>query len=340
MAYNATQLIASSYYAAGVVSREFETVSGTQKADGLQWLNEILAEKRIDDGMIPYLTTYTFNAESGVEKYFIPNLIKVDTLTFFINSVRYSLRSDKKMNYFGSSRIETISSLPYKWHFERQTGGGNLYIYFKPDRNYPMEVHGVFDLNSVTEFQDLMAIESKADLGVSTVAGTGELAPGQLVVNDVDLAGTYATINDLVNYINTGVVPGVTASLSVNNFILKSETQPPVPIYVRTAGADAPTNYITFANFSTIGSPLYKIYNPSGFDQFYTTYLKYALADRICAEYNYTTPVNVSRQLDKYRAWINKKSNKLDLSMQKVSTLNKRRYGWWGYANLGRGFVP
>lgn len=232
MPLTTTQLITSSFYTSGVVSREFETVSGGQVSDGLVWLNDIITEKDVDQGMIPYEDTYTFTAVEGQEIYPIPNLTSIDTLVFYLDDVRYAMNYEKRNAYFGASRVETIKTLPFEWYFERQFGGGNLYIYFKPDRAYPMEIHGVFRLASVALGQDL--------------------------------------------------------SLT--------------------------------------------------FDQFYTTYLHYALADRICAEYAYDTPVNVIRQLSKYESWINKKSRILDLRMQKVSTLQRRGTFNWAFVNLSKGW--
>lgn len=234
MAYTTTQLITGAYYAAGVVSREFETVSGTQISNGLQWLNDILTEKTVDDGMIPYESTYTFSAVVGQEAYSIDNLISIDTLVFYLDSVRYAMRYTERNAYFGSPRVENIQTLPYQWYFERGFGGGTLYIYFTPDQAYDMEIHGIFRLSTVTLGQDL--------------------------------------------------------SLTL--------------------------------------------------DQFYITYLRYALADRICAEYAYDTPSNLVRQLGKYQAWIDKKSRKLDLTIQKLSTLQKSGTYNWGMVNLGKGWLP
>lgn len=232
MAYTTTQLITGAYYASGVVSREFETVSGPQIADGLLWLNDILSEKTVDQGMIPYETTYNANFIIGQEVYFIPNLIQIDTLTFFLDQVRYAMTYSKRNQYFGAPRVENIQTLPFQWYFEREINGGNLYIYFKPDRNYPMEIHGIFRLQIDNLGQDL-------------------------------------------------------------------STQ---------------------------------------FDQFYITYLRFALADRICSEYNFTTPVNVIRQLSKYEAFIHKKSRLLDLRLQKTSTLQRRGTFNWAFINLGKGW--
>lgn len=233
MPYTTNQLITSSYYAAGVVSREFETVSGGQIADGLTWLNNIITEKTVDEGMVPYETTSTLVAVTGQEAYSIPNLIQIDTLVFYLDAVRYAMKYEKRNAYFGSSRVENVQTLPFEWYFERGFGGGTLYIYFKPDRNYPMEIHGIFRMASVALFQDL--------------------------------------------------------SLTL--------------------------------------------------DEFYTTYLHYALADRICAEYAYETPVNVIRQLAKYEAFIDKKSRTLDLRLQKTSTLQNRGSLNYGFINLGKGWV-
>lgn len=233
MAYTTNQLISGAYYAAGVVSREFETVSGSQIGDGLIWLNNIITEKTVDEGMIPYESTYNADFVVGQETYFIPDLIQIDTLVFFLDAVRYAMKYEQRNAYFGSSRVENIQTLPFEWYFENAFGGGNLYIYFSPDRAYPMEIHGIFRLPSVTLGQDL--------------------------------------------------------SLTL--------------------------------------------------DEFYITYLRYALADRICAEFAYTTPENVVRQLSKYEAFINKNSRVLDLRISKTSTLQKRGSFNWAFINLGHGWV-
>lgn len=233
MTYNTTQLITGAYYSAGVVSREFETVSGAQIGDGLQWLNDIIAEKTVDEGMLPYETVYNQTFLVGTEKYFIPKLVQVDTLVFFLDQVRYAMKYEKRNAYFGSSRVENIQTLPYQWYCERALGGSNLYIYFFPDRNYPMEIHGTFQLEPVVLGQDLSLI----------------------------------------------------------------------------------------------------------FDQYYTTYLRYALADRICAEYDYTTPANVMRQLGKYESFIDKTSRTLDLRIAKTSTLQKRGTFNYAFINLGKGWM-
>lgn len=234
MAYTANQLISQAYYASNIVSRDFQTVSGAQIGDGLIWLNEIITDATVDEGMIPYETTYTFNTVAGDGIYEIPGCIKIDTLVFYKDSVRYAMEYQKRNEFFGSPRVESITALPFDWYFERQLGGGNLHIYFLPDQIYQMEIHGVFSLEEISLGDDL------------------------------------------------------------------SET----------------------------------------FDKFYISYLKYALADRICVNYEVDTPISVIKQLNRYQAFINKKSRLLDLRLNKMSTLQSGTGYNWAYVNLGRGFVP
>jgi len=155
MVYLTSTLVDNAYYISNIVSREFETVSGTQASDGLNTLNDIIADKTINNSMIPYTDRYTFTAVPGQEAYPIPGLIYADTFTFFINSVRYQTRNQQRKDFFGSFRATDITSLPFNWHAERNLGGSTIYLYFLPDSNFPLEIWGEFALSQVTEFQDL-----------------------------------------------------------------------------------------------------------------------------------------------------------------------------------------
>lgn len=230
----AIQLITEAYFSSGIRARDFEQPSDTDITYGLRFLNDILGEKVCDENMVPYETTFSLTVQTGVEKYFIPNLIKIDTIAFFLEGVRFALQYTQRNSYFGSPRVNTVLSLPGSWYFERQLGGGNLYLYFFPDQNYPFEIHGIFRLPEVTLFSDL---------------------------------STY-------------------------------------------------------------------------FDRFYITYLKYALANRLCAEFSYSTPPNVRDQLLNYENKIRSKTRLIDLRMQKVSTLGNN-YNWsWASVNISPAFMP
>ena len=474
MVYTATELITDAYYASGIVSREFESVNGSQITDGLKFFNNILTEKRIDMGMLPYETKYTFRAIAGQNVYFIPHLIQIDTLVFYKQNVRFAMTFTDRNQYFGSYRVEQINSLPVQWYFERKTDGGNLHIYFSPDQNYPMEIHGTFGFPPVSASDDLRAIQTYVNLGQPTIYSflfdnSLVINPGVLVVNGVDLQGIYYDAGSVANYINTGIIPKVQAKIDdQGNFIIYSIDDYPSPIYIETAGfppngtkfitnvfaastvnldatydngsfglgsnliannngiltldgvnpgvgtnvlikdqtntfengiyivSDPGTvgtpfvlvraafynqpaqieagnlvtidvgdtlsdstfvqtgdvNFvgvsditfaifqtITFSNFSTIQQPNYNVYNAMGLDEFYTTYLKYALADRLCAEFAYDTPPNVMRQLNKYESWIEKTSRTLDLNLEKMSTLQKKTGLNWAMINIGRGYT-
>jgi hypothetical protein len=155
MAYTVTQLITDAYYLSGVVSRQFQTVSGEQLNTGLIFLNSVLSFKTAQQRLIPYFQEYIFDEVTGQEKYFVPNLIKAETLTFNIGPVRYSMLPQSRKDYFGTGRVDNIQSLPYMWHYERTFGGSNIYMYFLPNSDYETKLWGKFSLNNVTLNQDL-----------------------------------------------------------------------------------------------------------------------------------------------------------------------------------------
>lgn len=233
MAYTTLQLINNAYYESGIVSRGFETVGGQQANDGLQFLNDLIADKTVENGLIPYYEQYDFNGVIGQEKYFIEDLISIDTFVFFIDTVRYQTENRARREYFGSSRADNIQSLPGSWHMERAFRGANLYIYFKPDQNFPMTIWGQFRLQQVVINQDL--------------------------------------------------------SLTL--------------------------------------------------DRFYINYLKFDLAARLCAEYNYSVPPGVAKALANYEDTISKKSGPMDLRLIKLSSLQRRGSINYAQVNLGHGWI-
>lgn len=142
----------------GVLARNLQTITSDQLSDGLDLLNAILAVKSANTRLIPYFTEYNFNAVTGQETYFIPNLLAVETFTFYIGLVRYSTSPQKRKTYWGSGRIDNVTSLPFQWEVERQLGGTNLNIYFFPNQNFPLVIFGKFALSQVTLNQDLSTI--------------------------------------------------------------------------------------------------------------------------------------------------------------------------------------
>lgn len=155
MSETALELINKSYYTSGIVARDLETVTGQQLSDGLNLLNELLDNKAAHTALLPYWTPSTFVAVIGQEKYFIPNLLEIEYLTFNIGTVRYSMLSKSRREYFGSGRVDNVQSLPFDWRLEREKGGSSLYLYFLPSQNYVMKYHGKFGLTDVSLNTDM-----------------------------------------------------------------------------------------------------------------------------------------------------------------------------------------
>ena len=155
MAYSALQLITRSYYLSQVVSRQLQTVSGEQITDGLYLLNALLDYKGTDIRLIPYFQEYLFNTVQGQEQYFVPNLLYVDSLTFNIGPVRYSLNEMTRKEYFAGPRVDNIQSLTYGYRVERTLDGANIYLYFEPADVYQMKLWGKFGLTDVSLNTDL-----------------------------------------------------------------------------------------------------------------------------------------------------------------------------------------
>lgn len=156
MSYTARELIARSWYLSGIVARRLQSVSGDQATDGLFLLNALLSWKAIQIDLIPYWTYYEFDAEPGVESYYIPNLYAVELMTFNNDQVRYPTDPVTRGAYFGSARVDDISSLPGQWYFNRSLGGGTLYMYFKPQAAYPIKLMGKFGLTDVDQDTNLL----------------------------------------------------------------------------------------------------------------------------------------------------------------------------------------
>lgn len=155
MAYTALKLITKAYYLSQIVSRELQSVSGDQIADGLDLLNALLEIKGSDLRLIPYYRRYTFPTVNGQEEYFIADLLSIDAITFNIGSVRYPMQDMTRFEYFGTARVDGITNLPFSYRAERELGGMRIYMYFLPGGVYDVKLSGKFALSEVTLEQDL-----------------------------------------------------------------------------------------------------------------------------------------------------------------------------------------
>lgn len=156
MSYTARQLITRSWFLSGIVARRLQSITGDQATDGLFLLNALLDWKSVQIDLIPYWTYYEFPAVVGQEAYFIPNLYAVELMTFNIGDVRYPTEFSTRRAYFGTGRIDNIQSLPSNWYFNRSLGGGTLYMYFKPQGEYPIKLMGKFGLQDVSLDTDML----------------------------------------------------------------------------------------------------------------------------------------------------------------------------------------
>lgn len=160
MTYTAQQLITRSWFLSGIVARNLQYPTGDQITDGLQMLNDLLNFKQIETDLIPYWQYITFNAVPQQEYYFLPYVAEIESSTFNINVVRYPMVPTSRTNYFGSSRVDNIYTLPFSWNYERGVGGGTFGMYFIPDQAYPIKMKAkifLFDVSLNTDLQDVTA---------------------------------------------------------------------------------------------------------------------------------------------------------------------------------------
>ncbi len=156
----AQQLITRSWFLSGIVARNLQVPTGDQIYDGLQMLNDLLNFKQIETDLIPYWQSIVFNAVPGQEFYFLPYVAAVEVSTFNLGVVRYPMESVSDTNYFGSSRVDNISTLPFSYNYTRSVGGGNLGMYFLPNETYPIKLRAKLFLVDVDLQTDLMDVTS------------------------------------------------------------------------------------------------------------------------------------------------------------------------------------
>lgn len=153
MAYPAQTLVSDAFTLAQINARNLQILSGPQGEEGLQWLNEIIRLKSIESRQIPYYQEYDFTAIAGQEKYFIPNLVEVETYTFNIGPVRFSGQQLMRDAYQGAPRVDNITSLPFTWNIERSfengIDGATMSIFFLPEQAYPIKIWGKFGLATI-----------------------------------------------------------------------------------------------------------------------------------------------------------------------------------------------
>lgn len=161
MTYPVARLVNESFNMSGVVGAGFQSVNGDSRAQqGLQLLNDIIVEKSMDAVFIPYDTHEQVPMVAGQEIYFIPKLVKLNTLTYNLttgpNSLRFPLFRDNINQYFATGRANGIQSLPTQYFAERTLDGMKLYFYFVPNSNYVLNIDGRYSYDEVAYNTDLL----------------------------------------------------------------------------------------------------------------------------------------------------------------------------------------
>ncbi len=155
MALTASTLITKAWYLSGIVSPQLETVTGDKIDEGLDLLNSLLAILSAKIDFINFYTLYDFSLVAGQESYFIPDLVSIETVVFFIGPVRYSISPVPRRAYRGTSRVNTVTALPLNVYWTRVLGGMNIDFFPLPIDSYPAQLTGKFSITSVTLNQDL-----------------------------------------------------------------------------------------------------------------------------------------------------------------------------------------
>jgi hypothetical protein len=158
MAYTAAALITEAYYLSGMVSRDFQSVTGSQLNDGLGLLNQLLTQQAAGTRMISYYSRTNFTAVINQESYFISGLVFPEDVTFNFSSVRYTLNNKTRSQYFGTFRVNNISTLPVDYHIERERLGARIFVYPLPDKPYEFTITGKYALTKVEYDDDLELI--------------------------------------------------------------------------------------------------------------------------------------------------------------------------------------
>ncbi len=234
MAYLAREAITRAYWKSGLYSRRLQTVDGADMTDGLDLLNNLIADKTVDIGLIPFYKEYEFPTVAGTDVYLVANLVDIDTETFNIQSTRFGTRKLSRSLFFAISRQDGVRSLPTSWHPERVKGGTNIYMYPVPDEAYTIKIWGKFALDQAASLDTDLSLTYEQNYinymiyklakficdenqitflpGPSQQLMTYEknlnyISPIDLTVNKVSTLNTQYTMVDLPNPLFNGWVP-------------------------------------------------------------------------------------------------------------------------------------
>jgi hypothetical protein len=366
MPYTSNQLISDAYFVAGILSREMETVSGGEAGDGLNLLNEILQEATINEGMIPYSTNGQIGSWDAAKVKTQAELVATydnaaGTLTATVNGAIVIDSVSLEI----TDRVLVTEQVTGVTQFEN----GIYQVTIAGDAGNPYVLTRVSDASESQEFIPNKVIYIQEGTNSDTtyayagankpVIGTTPIvfAPSRVnaIFSGIPGQETYFIPNLITLNTLTFTKDGVRYSMSMkqrDEYFGTSRTEginslPNSYNVERSLGGSAISMY-----FLPDESYLFEIKGIFSMAEvslnedleltiegYYRTYLKYALADRLCANYAFEVPTHVKKQLARYQEMICKQSRKLDLRMQKLSTLQNSQGINWGQVNLGRGWT-
>lgn len=321
--YSVAELISEAFYTSGIISRQFQQVDGNQVQTGFLKLNEILTETSIMDDMVPYFTTqYNFYGVQGQQQYFIPNLVKLETLVFYINGViRYYMERVSQDYQFGSARVENIQTLPYTYHCER------AYQQVTP----PPTTVTVTQINSNYIVNGAVITITDTNISSETIVASVTMVTS---ANNVTVLSATPSPN-ILTVICSGA-PGANWTLTY------TEATP-----VWTPGSNIFVYFFPDQAYLFMATGLFQLRPVTSvsddlgtmFDSYYITYLQYRLAERLCIAYNFTFPAPAQKLLSEYQMAISKRSAPMDLTLNKITTMGVSNAINYAMANLGKGWT-
>lgn len=332
MSYTALQLINRAYFLSQVVSRNLQTTTGDQASDGLYMLNALLDVKSMDLHLIPYFTEYEFDTIASTESYWVPNLLYVDSMTFNIGTVRYSMEEMTRKGYFSTPRVDDVYSLPFSYRVERgyyddiiSTAAGTTTL--TSSSNSVQYLTGsttqtiLLPVTSTLSLDDTFTIVNNST-GIVTVQSSG--ADTVLAMN-----GNTAAIYTCISTTGTTAASwsyAATDLLSATGAYVYLYFVPDQAYTVKIWGKFGLTDVTLTTDLSTL------------YDNFYLEYLRYALADYICGEWGVTFPDASKRRLAEYMKKL-KMVSPPDLSIQKRTYFGSKPGLDWQLVNIP-GWIP
>lgn len=327
MTYLARELITRSWYLSGIVARNLQTPTGDQITDGLFLLNALLDFKQIETDLIPYWTYIEIELVPNQEYYFLPNIVAVESATFNLDVVRYPMQNVTRTNYFGSPRVDNISTLPFSYNYNRGHNGGTMSLYFKPDSNYKLKMMVKIAFTDVTLGTDLNNAFSDLTTGqVTTITiinpGTGYTETPTVTITGGNGSGAIAS-----GQISDGQVTNIDV---INTGTGYTQT-PTVTITGNGTGATAEASVSTYNFLQT---------QNAGYDNSYLEYMRYALAQYMCSEMGILFNPESEKILMKMARKLMYMSPP-DLSRIVTTVLSDYPGALnWGTVNIGKGWVP